>query len=153
MIALAKLKSASRELLEYCTRQNEVKEAESYVSSNRHNVYRIGYHSLIPSNGLEEPKSEEGFGLSVRILFKDGKQGFGAADSGLGKDSFRQAYDKAAESAVLDTDFHSLPEPMKGGKGGNFSDLKKKLPPKKQFWEKKKKKSFWRSMNRLAKMN
>src|SRR3990167_2435732 len=111
MIEMKILKTAAKELLEYAEKQKDVKEAEAYVSCNRLNVYRLAYHSKIPSNGLEEPKSDENFGLSLRILFKDGKYGMGTSDSNLSKEGFREAYSKAFASRVLDTDFHSLASP------------------------------------------
>ncbi|HLC79169.1 MAG TPA: TldD/PmbA family protein [archaeon] len=111
MIDLKTIKGTCQELLEFTQKQSEVKEAEAYVSCNTLNVYRIAYHSKIPSNGLEEPKSDENFGLSLRILFKDGKYGMGTSDSNLSKEGFREAYSKAFASRVLDTDFHSLASP------------------------------------------
>ena len=111
MTQIKLLRDTASDLLKFAEKQNEVKEAEAYVSSNKLIVYRIAYHSKIPSNGLEEPKSNEEFGLSLRILFKDGKYGFGSADSNFSKDGYRAAYEKAFESRVLDDDFHSLPGP------------------------------------------
>lgn len=110
MIDLKILKGAAQDLLKFAERQKDVREAEAYASCNRLNVYRIAYHSKIPSNGLEEPKSSEDFGLSLRILFKDGKYGFGSSDSSLSAEGFREAYQKAFDSRVADDDFHSLPE-------------------------------------------
>lgn len=111
MISINEMKGAAKDLLAFAERQAEVKEAEAYVSCNSLLVYRIAYHSGIPSNGLEEPKSEQDFGLSVRVLFRDGKYGFGSCDSELSKDGFREAYGKAYGARVMDNDFHSLPEP------------------------------------------
>ncbi len=124
MISLKELKSTAKDLLVYAEKQKDVKQAEAYVSCNALNVYRIGYHSVIPSNGLEEPKSEEDFGLSLRILFKDGKNGMGSSDSNLSREGFAEAYQKAREARVLDTDFHSLPEPRGKAKSGKFFDNK-----------------------------
>jgi len=88
MIDFSEIKTTAKELLEFAEKKEGVKEVEAYVSCNSLNVYRIVYHSGIPSNGLEEPKSEENFGLSLRILFEDGKFGFGSADSDLSKKGF-----------------------------------------------------------------
>ena len=125
MIEMKILKTAAKELLEYAEKQKDVKEAEAYVSCNRLNVYRLAYHSKIPSNGLEEPKSDEDFGLSLRILFKDGKYGMGSSDSNIENDSFREAYGKALDSRVHDDDFHSLAKPA--GKAKWKSDCDKKI--------------------------
>lgn len=124
MIGLKELKATAKDLLAFAEKQNDVKQAEAYVSCNALNVYRIGYHSLIPSNGLEEPKSEEDFGLSLRILFKDGKNGMGSSDSNLSVEGFREAYQKALDAKVMDTDFHSLPKPHGRAKTGKFFDNK-----------------------------
>ncbi len=117
MIELKSIKATAKDLLAFAEKQGEVKQAEAYVSSNRLNVYRIAYHSKIPSNALEEPKSDEGFGLSLRILFKDGKYGMGSCDSNLSKNGFREAFEKASRDRVHDTDFHSLAQPA--GKGAS----------------------------------
>ncbi len=122
MITLGEIKSAAKDLLSFAEKREGVKEAEAYVSCNSLNVYRIGYHSLIPSNGLEEPKSEEDFGLSLRILFKDGHNGMGSSDSNLTAEGFREAYAKAYDARVMDTDFHSLPEPRGKAKAGKYFD-------------------------------
>ncbi len=119
---LKELKTTAKELLAYAEKKKEVKQAEAYVAANSLNVYRIVYHSHIPSNGLEEPKSDSNFGLSLRILFKDGKYGFGSTDSSLDKEAFEEAYDKAYKSRVNDTDFHSLPEPSGKSEFKGFTD-------------------------------
>ena len=131
MITAKALRDACQELLAFAEKQGDVKEAEAYVSCNRLNVYRIAYHSKIPSNGLEEPKSDEDYGLSLRILFKDGKYGMGSADSSLDTDGFREAYAKAFDSRVHDEDFHSLPEPAgkpvwKGGADAKIMKMDEK---------------------------
>lgn len=121
---LQELSTVAKELLEYAQKQSEVKEAEAYASINSLNVYRIVYHSDIPSNGLEEPKSEEDFGVSLRILFKDGKYGMGVSDSDLTQSAFKEAYEKAFESRVMDEDFHSLPTPKGKATFTNYHDEK-----------------------------
>jgi len=121
---LKELQIVTKELLEYAEKQSEVKEAEAYASINSLNVYRIVYHSDIPSNGLEEPKSEEDFGVSLRILFKDGKYGMGVSDSDLTIDGYKEAFEKALESKVKDDDFHSLPQPSGKVKFTNYHDEK-----------------------------
>ncbi|MFH1390788.1 MAG: TldD/PmbA family protein [Candidatus Diapherotrites archaeon] len=122
MIDFSDIKKTAKELLEFAEKKEGVKEVEAYVSCNSLNVYRIVYHSGIPSNGLEEPKSEENFGLSLRILFNDGKFGFGSSDSDLSRKGFDEAFGKAVESKVNDTDFHSLPEQMGKAELQNYHD-------------------------------
>lgn len=114
MHKLAELKSVAKELAEFAQKHGNVSQAEGYAASNSLNIYRIVYHSKIKSNGVEEAKGEEGFGLSLRVLFKDGKYGFGSADNDFSRDGFKEAFAKANDSKVLDTDFHSLPEKRKG---------------------------------------
>ncbi|MCR4368700.1 MAG: TldD/PmbA family protein [archaeon] len=116
------LKDAASELLAFLEKKDDVKHAEAYCSANRLSVYRIVYHSQIPSNALEEPKSEENFGLSARIHFTDGAYGFGAADSYFGKDAFKEAYEKAKRSKVHDKDFKSFPKPQGKPVAGNYVD-------------------------------
>ena len=74
MIKLNELKAAVEDGLRKIEKNKDVKEAEVFASSNRLNVLRICYASNLPSNALEEPKSLENFGLSVRVHFKDGKK-------------------------------------------------------------------------------
>jgi len=109
MISLNELKAAVEEGLRAVEKKQGVKEAEVFASSNRLNVFRICYSSNIPSNALEEPKSQEGFGLSVRVLFDNGKIGFGKEDSELSMEAVKSAFEKAKASSVLDKDFHGLP--------------------------------------------
>src|SRR3989338_3837525 len=113
MIPLNELKSAVEDGLRKIEKNKDVKEAEVFASSNRLNVLRICYASNIPSNALEEPKSLENFGLSVRVHFKDGKIGFGKEDSSLDSKAIDSAFAKARKNAVMDRDFKSLPQPSK----------------------------------------
>jgi PmbA protein len=108
MAALNELKSVADELLSFAEKNSEVKEAEAYVSARFLGVYRIAYHSKIPSNGVEEAKIMDSQGISLRILFKDNKYGFGSCDNDFTKIGFKEAYSKAFESRVYDSDFHSL---------------------------------------------
>ncbi len=124
MIELKEIRAIAKELLEYAEKKSEVKEAEAYVSANNLNVYRIAYHTDIPSNGLEEPKSEEDFGLSLRIMFKSGKYGMGVSDSDFSRKGFEEAYSKAFESMVLDNDFKGFAKGKKGKPSSVYADKK-----------------------------
>ncbi|MBI4045047.1 MAG: TldD/PmbA family protein [Candidatus Diapherotrites archaeon] len=90
-----------------------VKEAEVYASENTLTVLRIGFSSNIPSNGLEEAKQLKSLGVSVRVLFKDGKIGFGKEDADLSVLGVKNAFEKARKNTVMDKDFQSLPNPSK----------------------------------------
>ena len=62
------------------SREPHLLEAVVYASANRRTVGRLVYTSHVPCNGLEEPKSDEDYGVSVEIWFeKDGQKlvGFG----------------------------------------------------------------------------
>lgn len=101
-----------------------VKEAEVFVSSNDLTTMRICFATNIPCNALEEPKSRESFGLSVRVLFENGKIGFGKHDSELAKNAVEKAFEKARINAVHDKDFVSLPSPAGRPKIKNYHDKK-----------------------------
>ena len=72
--------------------------------------------SRIPSNGVEEPKSVELYGLGIRAAFNTGqglKTGFGSEPADLTVEGARRALDKARLGAVLDREYVSLPVPGK----------------------------------------
>ena len=112
MRTVKELRDAVTEGLRWVEKQPRVKEAEVYASATYLNVQRICYATNVPSNGLEEPKSEESYGLSVRVRVEDGRLGFGKEDSALDRRGYGNAFLKAERNAVLDTDFHSLPSPL-----------------------------------------
>ena len=58
MQTLNALKRISEEGLRLLEKKPEVKQAEIFAASNALNTYRICYASNVPSNGLEEPKSQ-----------------------------------------------------------------------------------------------
>src|SRR5262249_43908934 len=69
----------------------------------------------IPSNGIEEPKSTESYGVGVRAVFtSDGgpaKVGFGSETSDITRDGVQSALEKARKGAVADPEFTTLPRP------------------------------------------
>src|SRR3989344_9669103 len=111
MKLMNELKAAVEQGLRWMEKQPGVREAEVYASANNLAVLRICYATNVPSNGLEEPKSLDDFGLSARVVFKDGKVGFGKEDSALDQRATQNVFLKAERNAVLDTDFRSLPPP------------------------------------------
>ncbi len=111
MKPLNELKAAVEQGLRWIEKRRGVREAEVYASANNLAVLRICYATNVPSNGLEEPKSLDDFGLSARVVFKDGKVGFGKEDSALDQRAIKNVFLKAERNAVLDTDFKSLPAP------------------------------------------
>ena len=115
MIPLSKLRTAAREGLAYVQAQTDVGEAEVFVSATGNLTARLNYTSHIPSNGVEEPKSLESFGLGLRVAFPSPgglKTGFGSEPADLSLEGVRRALDKARAGAVLDNEFVSLPRPV-----------------------------------------
>lgn len=124
MIPLSKLRTAAREALAYVRAQADVAQAEVFASANTNLTVRINYTSHIPSNGVEEPKSVESFGLGLRVAFHPSQgssrsnssnkvtTGYGSEPTDLSLAGVRRALDKARAGAVLDTEFVSLPKPQ-----------------------------------------
>ena len=129
MLALAKLRTAAREALAYVRAQPGVEDAEVFASANGNLTVRLNYTSHIPSNGVEEPKSVESYGLGIRAVFRSPqgpKIGFGSEPSDLSLEGARNALDKARRGAVLDNGFVSLPKfpavpPLVKGGSGDFN--------------------------------
>ena len=115
MIPLSDLKKAATEGLAFLKQQDDVEEAEVFVSSNGVLLTRLNYTSHIPCNGVEEPKSLVNYGVGVQAVFKgDGevrKSGFGAEPSDVSLEGVRSALDKARQGAVADPEFSTLARP------------------------------------------
>ena len=115
MIPLSKLRTAAREALSYVRAQSGVKEAEVFASANGNLTVRLNYTSHIPSNGVEEPKSVESFGLGLRVAFDSPTgvtTGFGSEPTDLSLEGVKRCLEQARTGAVLDTEFVSLPRPL-----------------------------------------
>ncbi|MBI4199908.1 MAG: hypothetical protein HY535_05510 [Chloroflexi bacterium] len=116
MIPLRALAKATREALAYVRAQPGVREAEVFMASNGGLFARLNYTSHIPSNGLEEPKSLDSYGVGIRAAFNtpEGvKAGFGSEPSDISLEGVRRALEKARHGAVRDPEFVSLPRPGK----------------------------------------
>ena len=116
MPSLADLRMSTATALEYISAQPDVAAAEVFASADANLTVRLNYTSHIPSNGVEEPKSTESFGLGLRVVFTpdaDGlrRTGFGSEPSDLSLEGARRALDKARAGAVADPEFVSLPKP------------------------------------------
>jgi PmbA protein len=112
VISLSILAKATRQALAYLTAQPDVAEVEVFASANGNLTVRLNYTSHIPSNGVEEPKSVESFGLGLRVAFRtpQGIQtGFGSEPNDLSLEGVRRALNKARLGAVRDPEFVSLP--------------------------------------------
>ncbi len=112
MIAASELAKAVEQALEYLASTGQVAETEVFASSNASLIARLNYTSHIPCNGVEEPKSNESFGLGIQAVLKteEGtKIGFGSEPGDLSLDAVKRALEKAKRSAVADPEFSSLP--------------------------------------------
>lgn len=114
MKTIGELKEACGAILEHLKGKPEVSDAMVFVSSNTHILSRLNFTSHIPSNGVEEPKATQNFGLGLTVVFDDGRVGFGNAESGLSIEAADEALSKAQVAAVLDPDFKHLPRPEFG---------------------------------------
>ena len=115
MIPLSELKKAAAEGLAFLKQQEDVEEAEVFVSSNGVLLTRLNYTSHIPCNGVEEPKSLVNYGVGVQAVFRGGsevrKSGFGSEPSDLSLEGVRSALEKARQGAVSDPEFSTLARP------------------------------------------
>lgn len=108
MKKISELKKAVTEGLKLVKKHSGIIEAQVYASSNRRTVGRIAFMTHIPSNGLEEPKSDEDFGIAVEVWFqKGGKKLFGVGHeaSDLSLDGVKRAFEKAVRDGVEDKEF------------------------------------------------
>ena len=100
--------------LDRLKRERDIVEAEVFASSNSMRLNRINFTTAYPSNGVEEPKSTESFGVGVLAVFdRDGTRfvGYGSEASDVGERGILTALEKARSNAVQDPDFHHLPDP------------------------------------------
>ena len=113
MLSLTDLRRAVQNALAFTTSQTDVTEVEVFASAGSNLTARLNYTSHIPSNGVEEAKSTEGYGLGIRAVFRtpDGvSTGFGSEPTDLSVDGAERALNKARSGAVSDCEFVSLPK-------------------------------------------
>ncbi|MDP3727750.1 MAG: hypothetical protein Q8R35_03905, partial [bacterium] len=72
MLSLAKLKRTVAEGVAILRRDPSLREGTVYASANRRVVGRIVYTHHFPCQGLQEPKSDDDFGVSVQAYFRRG---------------------------------------------------------------------------------
>jgi PmbA protein len=114
MITITDLQQAAERGLAFLRGQDDIEEAEVYVSSNGVLLTRLNYTSHIPCNGVEEPKSVVNYGIGVQAVFKSGdtkRIGFGSETSDISLDGVQSALDKARKGATDDPEFVSLARP------------------------------------------
>ena len=73
MIELNELQDIVERGCLFLEKQRGVKEVEVFASANQLNVLRIVFATNVANNAVEEAKSLENSGLSVRILFDNKK--------------------------------------------------------------------------------
>ena len=113
MLSLATLHRAVKDALSFASSQTNVTEVEVFASAGANLTVRLNYTSHIPSNGVEEPKSTEGYGLGIRATFRTPngiKTGFGSEPTDLSVAGAERALEKARAGAVADAAFVSLPK-------------------------------------------
>lgn len=114
MRPLAELVRCVSEGVAWAGRQPGVVEVEVFAAANASLLCRLNYTSHIPSNGVEEPKSTESWGVGVRAVFDAAGQrlvGFGSAPADLGREGVARALARARAAAVHDPAFVGLPRP------------------------------------------
>ncbi len=126
MIELENLRKIVEQGLEYIKSQQDVQDAEVFVSWNDNITVRLNYTSDIPCNGVQEPKNILGYGVGVFASFKtpDGlKTGYGSETADLTLAGFKSALRKARVNAVLDPDYKSLPNPVTDGNDIDVTEM------------------------------
>lgn len=106
------LKKIVREGLRSLKGDPSIVAGEIFVSRNLAHTARLHYTSHLPCNGVEEPKTFEFSGVSVRLVLKDGdsvKIGFGSEASEMSVDGIGRAREKAKRNAVVDPHFPGFP--------------------------------------------
>ena len=114
MQSAAELARAAQAAFDLARAQPDVREVEVFAAANGSLLARLNYTSHIPCNGVEEPKSVDGYGLGIQAVFAapDGRRiGFGSEPSDLGPAGAERALAKARRAAVVDPQFVSLPRP------------------------------------------
>lgn len=114
MESLSTLQQIVKEGLELVKKEPGLIEGLVYASANRRSVSRLVYTTHIPSNGLEEPKSDEDLGLTVEVWIKKGGKnlvGIGHEPNDLSLSAVNRALKKAVRDAVADPDFQGFYKP------------------------------------------
>jgi hypothetical protein len=108
------LEQSVKEALAFLKAQPDIKSALAFASANNRLWTRLNYTSHIPCNGVEEPKSTADYGIGIQIVMDglDGRRiGYGSEGRDLSLEGIKLALEKARQGAVVDPEFHSLPQP------------------------------------------
>lgn len=115
MIETGALRTSVRNGIDFIKKQKDVIDAEIFASWNEHITVRINYTSDIPCNGIHEPKSTQGWGIALRVVFGSGKGitvGLGSSANDITPRGIVEAFNKAKRNKIYDPDFLSLPVPV-----------------------------------------
>ncbi len=115
MIDTGTLRTSVRNGIEFIKKQKDVIDAEVFASWNEHITVRVNYTSDIPCNGIHEPKSTQGCGIALRVVFESGKGikvGLGNSANDITQRGIIDAFSKAKRNKIYDPDFLSLPVPI-----------------------------------------
>ncbi len=128
MKKIQELKQSVRKAEEILNKMKGISEYEIFVSANDVFFNRLNFTSHIPSNGVEEAKSNEDFGIGIQIVVNKGKKkliGFGSEPTNISTSGIKVAIDKALKTAIYDPEFLSLPRvDIKTKLEHNFNDEK-----------------------------
>jgi hypothetical protein len=111
MRSLNDLKKFAREAASLLRREKDLAAYEVYCSSSEHKVARLNYTSDIPSRGIEELKSLDADGFSLRIVTRRDPHETGSASiaGDLSTAAVREALIRARDALVVDPHFPGLP--------------------------------------------
>ncbi len=126
MITIEQLRTCVSEGLERIRKIEGVVDAEVFASWNEQIVVRLNYTSDIPSQGVQEPKSIQFYGVGVLAAFKSGnkiKVGFGSEPNDISVRGVLEALKKAKRNKIFDEDYKSLPEPHGAPTLTNYHDV------------------------------
>jgi PmbA protein len=123
VIELENLRKIVEQGLEYIKSQQDVQDAEVFVSWYDNITVRLNYTSDIPCNGVQEPKNILG-GVFASFKTPDGlKTGYGSETADLTLSGVKSALRKARVNAVLDPDYKSLPNPVTDGNDIDVTEM------------------------------
>src|SRR6516162_6945113 len=130
MRTLNNLKRFARDASELLSRESDLSAYEMYCSTSEHKVVRLNYTTDIPSRGIEEFKSLDADGFSLRIVSRrDPLESGAAAIAGdLSAAAVREAVNRARRALIIDPHFPGFPaEPRRLGAstltGSEHADL------------------------------
>lgn len=129
MVDLKTLQQITKQGLQLLKKEEGLLEGLVYASANERTIGRIFYTTHLPSTGLEEPKSDVDYGVSVEIWFeKNGKKlvGMGHEPNEISLDGVKRALAKAKRDAVEDTEFQGFLKKQDLPKNKNFKDTRKR---------------------------